>query len=45
MYFKDSCISLQKNLIDEMSLSDCITLKTTFAQMKAFWFPEEGTKV
>ena len=25
-YFKDSCISLQKNLIDEMSLSDCITL-------------------
>ena len=24
-YFKDSCISLQKNLIDEMSLSDCIT--------------------
>ena len=26
MYFKDSCISLQKILIDEMSLSDCITL-------------------
>ena len=25
-YFKDSCISLQKILIDEMSLSDCITL-------------------
>ena len=25
-YFKVSCISLQKNLIDEMSLSDCITL-------------------
>ena len=23
-YFKVSCISLQKNLIDEMSLSDCI---------------------
>ena len=25
-YFKVSCISLQKNLIEEMSLSDCITL-------------------
>ena len=25
-YFKVSCISLQKILIDEMSLSDCITL-------------------
>ena len=25
-YLKDSCISLQKFLIDEMSLSDCITL-------------------
>ena len=25
-YFKTSCISLQKILIDEMSLSDCITL-------------------
>ena len=25
-YFKASCISLQKILIDEMSLSDCITL-------------------
>ena len=25
-YFKVSCIYLQKNLIDEMSLSDCITL-------------------
>ena len=25
-YFKDLCISLQKILIDEMSLSDCITL-------------------
>ena len=25
-YFKDSCISLQNILIDEMSLSDCITL-------------------
>ena len=25
-YLKDSCISLQKILIDEMSLSDCITL-------------------
>ena len=25
-YFKDSCISLQKKKIDEMSLSDCITL-------------------
>ena len=24
--FKVSCLSLQKNLIDEMSLSDCITL-------------------
>ena len=24
-YFKVSCISLQKILIDEMSLSDCIT--------------------
>ena len=48
-YFKDSCISLQKNLIDEMSLSDCITLKTAFAQMeskrKAFWFSEGRTKV
>ena len=32
-YFKVSCISLQKNLIDEMSLSDCITLLTAFAQM------------
>ena len=25
-YFKVSCISLQKILIDEMSLSDCIAL-------------------
>ena len=25
-YFKASCISLQKILIDEMSLSNCITL-------------------
>ena len=25
-YFKASCISLQKILIDEVSLSDCITL-------------------
>ena len=25
-YFKASCLSLQKILIDEMSLSDCITL-------------------
>ena len=25
-YFKASCISLQKILIDEMSLRDCITL-------------------
>ena len=25
-YFKVSCISLQKKLIDEMSLSDCIPL-------------------
>ena len=25
-YFKASCIYLQKILIDEMSLSDCITL-------------------
>ena len=25
-YFKDSCISLQKILIDEMSLSDCIII-------------------
>ena len=25
-YIKASCISLQKILIDEMSLSDCITL-------------------
>ena len=25
-YFKVSCISLQKILIDEMSLGDCITL-------------------
>ena len=25
-YLKVSCISLQKILIDEMSLSDCITL-------------------
>ena len=25
-YFNASCISLQKILIDEMSLSDCITL-------------------
>ena len=25
-YFKVSCISKQKNLIDEMSLSGCITL-------------------
>ena len=25
-YFKASCISLQKILIDEMSSSDCITL-------------------
>ena len=48
-YFKDSCISLQKFLIDELSLSDCITLRTAFAQMeskrKAFWFSEGRTKV
>ena len=25
-YFKVSCISLQKNLTDAMSLSDCITI-------------------
>ena len=25
-YFKVSCISLQKNLTDVMSLSDCITI-------------------
>ena len=34
---------------DEMSLSDCITLQTAFAQMeskaKAFWFSEGRTKV
>ena len=33
---------------DEMSLSDCITLQTAFAQMeskgKAFWFSEGRTK-
>ena len=29
-YLKDSCISLQKILIDEMSLSDC----KAFAQME-----------
>ena len=34
-YFKASCISLQKILIDEMSLSDCITLLTAFAQMES----------
>ena len=35
-YFKVSCISLQKkNLIDEMSFSDCITLLTAFAQMES----------
>ena len=26
-YFKVSCLSLQKNMTDEMSLSDCITYK------------------
>ena len=47
-YFKASCISLQKILIDEMSLSDCITLKTAFAQMeskrKRFCFLKEEPK-
>ena len=43
-YFKASCISLQKILIDEMSLSDC----TAFAQMeskrKRFGFLKEERK-
>ena len=48
-YFKALCISLQKILIDEMSLSDCITLsKTAFAQMeskrKRFCFLKEERK-
>ena len=47
-YFKVSCISLQKILIDEMSLSDCITLYTAFAQMeskrKLFGFLKEERK-
>ena len=34
-FFKVSCISLQKILIDEMSLSDCITFLTAFAQMES----------
>ena len=44
MYFKVSCISLQKILIDEMSLSDCITLLTAFAQMERFGFLKEERK-
>ena len=47
-YFKASCISLQKILIDEMSSSDCITLKMAFAQMeskrKRFCFLKEERK-
>ena len=47
-FFKVSCLSLQKILIDEMSLSDCITLLTAFAQMeskrKRFGFLKEERK-
>ena len=44
-YFKVSCISLQKNLIDEMSLSDYINMRRWRASEKAFWFSEGRTKV
>ena len=48
-YFKASCISLQKILIDEMSLSDCITFINGICadgeQAKAFLFSEGRTKV
>ena len=44
LHFKVSCISLQKILIDEMSLSDCITIINGICadgeQAKAFWFSE-----
>ena len=47
-YFKASCISLQKILIDEMSLSDYYIINGICAdgeQAKAFWFSEGRTKV
>ena len=48
-YFKASCISLQKILIDEMSLSDCNYIINGICadgeQAKAFLFSEGRTKV
>ena len=45
-YFKASCISLQKILMDEMSSSDCINgICADGAQAKAFLFSEGRTKV
>ena len=47
-YFKDSCISLQKILIDEMSLSECIHYKRHLrrwrASEKRFGFLKEERK-
>ena len=47
-YFKVSCISLQKVLMDEMSLSDYYIINCICADMeqaKAFWFSEGRTRV
>ena len=48
-FFKVSCLSLQKILIDEMSLSDCNYIINGICadgeQAKTFWFSEGRTKV